>query len=375
MMNQYTNYSLEDFVLDIRFQRWVRYQEAEVHVFWQDYIHQNPHQKEDILQARFLLEGVYDMYKNQISDSEIHFEIQKLITQANLSKQPVIATPSPGSTKVINIPSPLNRFFVRVAVVVSLLTLGWVLWNSQRTNGMYDQRVAGQALIEKRNQTHANQTLLLSDGSRVVLYPHSRISYPPHFTSDKRQIYLSGTAFFEVTKDPKRPFYVYANELVTKVLGTSFIIKAPTDANKTTVEVKEGKVSVIKEITGSPFNQTKENLHLNTLIVTTNQKVIFEPDQDRMVKTLRDNPEIIPSAERCPTFQFKDTPVSEVLAQINLAYQVNIVYDKEVLLKCPLTATLTDQSLYEKLTVICEAIGARYEVLDGQIIVNSKGCN
>ena len=50
-----------------------------------------------------------------------------------------------------------------------------------------------------------------------------------------------------------------------------------------------------------------------------------------------------------------------------------MVYDEAHLRHCPVTATLTDEPLYGKLDLICRAIEARYEVIDGQIII-SGGC-
>lgn len=376
-MNPYADYCLEDFVLDARFQRWVRYQEAEEVDFWHQYEQQNPQQESDIQHAQALLRSVYQRYESRLSDSEIHSEIQKLIGKARASKETPIGLLSnqdeSSDVKVIPIAGRLT-WLIRAAVVILLLGVGWWLWTIRKPASVYEQRIAGQTLLEQKNQTKVKQIVRLADGSRVTLNPDARISYPAQFAADRRQIYLSGTAFFEVTKDTRRPFVVYANELMTKVLGTSFLIQAADGATKTTVEVKEGRVSV-SETTDKQIPQREASRELNGLIVTTNQKVIFERDQDRLVKTLRDNPEIVAAADKSTPFQFTNTPVSDVLTELKQAYQVDIVFDKDVLSHCPLTATLTDQSLYEKLSVICEAIGARYEVLDGQIIVDSKGCN
>lgn len=376
-MNSYADYCLEDFVLDARFQRWVRYQEADEVTFWNTFIQQNPQQESDIQHAQALLRSVYRRYESQLSESEIRDEIQKLVAKARASKETLVdsAPDTDESSEVKIIPMPGRRgWLMRAAAVVCLLGIGWWLWTVRTPDSVYEQRTAGHTLIEKINQTATKQTVLLADGSRVVLDPGARISYPAQFATDRRQIYLSGTAFFEVTKDTKRPFLVYANELVTKVLGTSFLIRATDRATQTTVEVKEGRVSV-SEASDRKAQRVEASRELSGLIVTTNQKVIFERNQDRLVKTLRDNPEIITSPEKLPTFQFTNTPVSDALTELKRAYGVDILFDKDVLSHCPVTATLTDQSLYEKLTVICEAIGARYEVLDGQIVVDSKGCN
>ncbi len=371
-MNQYHDYCLEDFVLDARFQQWVRYQQPTDSGFWETYIENNPQQSNDIKRAQTLLQSVYHRYESRLDDAEIAFEIQKLVTKARASKsedQPNNIDEAPIVTF-----SPQKRFVWvwRVAAAI-VLGLSWWYWTSQSPVSQYEQMVEGQSLIEKTNQTTQWQAVTLSDGSKVMLEPNARLSFAQQFSPDKREVYLSGSAFFEVTKDPKRPFLVYANELVTKVIGTSFMIKAPDNEQETTVEVKEGRVSVFRK-TDLQNLKTDIGQESKGLVLTANQKVVFESESSRMTKTLRDTPEIVTPAAELPSFEFRNTPVSEVLTILEKAYQVDILFDEELLAGCPLTATLTDQPLFEKLTIICQAIEAQYEVLDGQIVVQSKGC-
>lgn len=215
--------------------------------------------------------------------------------------------------------------------------------------------------------------MALSDGSKLILKPDSKISFPEKFLAEKREVYLSGEAFFQVSKDPKRPFLVYANELVTKVLGTSFAINARNAHNKTTVEVTEGKVSVFRQ---TDFSETKNPKALQSkgMVLTANQKMVYEDESSNMLKTLRDKPEVVISNEKPKTFDFVNIPASTVLNDLKDAYQVDIIFDKDLLNDCPVTASLTRQSLFEKLDIICEVIEAHYEMLDGRIVVYSKGC-
>ncbi len=62
-----------------------------------------------------------------------------------------------------------------------------------------------------------------------------------------RDVYLSGEAFFEVTKNPDRPFRVFANEIVTKVLGTSFTVRSFENDTTIQVIVRTGKVTVYSQ--------------------------------------------------------------------------------------------------------------------------------
>ena len=53
---------------------------------------------------------------------------------------------------------------------------------------------------------------------------------------------------------------------------------------------------------------------------------------------------------------------------------MKIVYNEELMRDCPITASLTNESLFETLDILCKAIEAKYEVIDGQIIIDGKGC-
>lgn len=72
----------------------------------------------------------------------------------------------------------------------------------------------------------------------------SEIRFPTRFKGNKREVYLSGEAYFEVHHDPSRPFYVKTTSLDVKVLGTSFNVKAYDDMDVVETSLVEGVVSV-----------------------------------------------------------------------------------------------------------------------------------
>jgi ferric-dicitrate binding protein FerR (iron transport regulator) len=227
-------------------------------------------------------------------------------------------------------------------------------------------------LVEKVNRSGKPLELHLIDGSRVILQNDSRISYAPQFVGAVREVYLSGEAFFEVVKDPARPFVVHANELVTKVLGTSFTIKAYETEEQVSVEVRTGKVSVALD-SDAKIRQKATHRELEGVVLTPNQKIVFSRLDIRMTKLLVAQPVVTALAPAA--FNFEDTPATEVFAALEKAYSVDIVYDEDLWRRCPLTAAFTNEPLFEKLNTICKAIEAEYEVIDGQIVVYGKGCN
>jgi len=360
-MNKYKEYGVEDFVLDLNFQSWVRNNASDLDVFWEKYKQANPGQRDDIHKARLLLSAVYYRYESTISEVEIEDEISALVLRIRNGKE-TIAHP------------PIFRSILTwLAAAMIVIVGGLAVWLNlpvadNKETVLKDSK---EALLEKINLTTSSQTLLLEDSSIVVLEPGTRLRMQHHFDADKREVLLSGTAFFKIRKDVKRPFLVRSEMLVTRVLGTSFTVKAVKGSGKEIVEVKEGKVSVYKKVDFVGANTARESYGV---VVTSNQKVIFNAREGILLKALSDNPEILP--EKAGQFQsgYVNTPVTKVLKDLANAYQVDIIFDEKLLAGCPLTATLADQPLREKLTIICEAIEAQYEILDGKVMIYGKSC-
>jgi ferric-dicitrate binding protein FerR (iron transport regulator) len=73
----------------------------------------------------------------------------------------------------------------------------------------------------------------------------SELKYPAEFSDTLREVYLTGQAFFEVTKNPKVPFIVHTRNFSTRVLGTSFDIRSYENEKNNHVAVVSGKVRVV----------------------------------------------------------------------------------------------------------------------------------
>jgi len=373
-MNHYKKYGIEDFVWDASFRQWVLAPTRENDVIWKDWIAENPEMSDKIEQAKTAIISL-KVKEPEISHQEIEHIVQDTIAKTKSGK-----ADSDQSVQFNSVPLYKNIWF-KVAASLTLLLLIGILAKSGMerreaaaiSDGQKTTASVGQTLVEKSNRTKHPMVLTLDDGSRITLAPASTLQYPQKFSGKIREVYLTGEAFFDISKDANRPFFVYANELVTKVLGTSFTIKAYRTAKEVTVEVKTGRVSVFTK--ADPERKSKmSDLELEGIVLSPNQKIIYARDQVRMVKTLVENPEIIVSKAQTPQFIFEDVPATEAFNAIGKAYGIDILYDEELFKDCPLTAILETQTLHEKLTIICKAIEANYEILDGQIIVHGRGC-
>jgi transmembrane sensor len=387
-MEKYLQFTIEDFVWDEDFRPSVLYPTKASSIQWNTWLEQHPEKVDMVKQARSIIKSLI-VNEATISDYEIKQITDK--TLLTISQTPNNTTIKPYesdtsdtiemvSTEAVVIPLYRRSWFVAAASVL-LLTCAGLWWFSQSSdgqNGQFHELANGNdttEMIESINKTANPQAIHLSDGSVVTLRKGSSLHYSTPFTGANRIVHLSGEAFFEIKKDPTRPFLVYANGVVTKVLGTSFNITAYPNDKNVVVEVKTGKVSVFSQ--KSPeANDKIHNQELNGVVATPNQKIIFNIETVHIEKKLIEAPAIVlPKSEQdAINFNFEDMPASDVFEVLKKAYEIDIIYDAAVLKSCPVTAPLTTQPLFEKLKIICEAIEAQYEVLDGRIVIQGHGC-
>ncbi len=222
------------------------------------------------------------------------------------------------------------------------------------------------ALISNKSITEIKQ-IILPDSSIVALHPGGQLYYTILPTDTVRVVKLVGEAFFSVSHNPRRPFMVLTEKLTTKVLGTSFRVKADKSNKSVTISVMSGKVSVSK----SGIGNQKDYL----LLLTPNEKIVYDIPSDQLIHTLIDQPQIVIAKEELRLMHFENTPLKKIFEAIESIYNVKIVFDHAALEGCNLTTTMTNENLYKRLNIICRAINASYKLEGTRIIIESNGCN
>ncbi|PTS96137.1 hypothetical protein DBR11_19685 [Pedobacter sp. HMWF019] len=229
-------------------------------------------------------------------------------------------------------------------------------------------------LILQTNLTSDTLKIKLEDGSTVMLEPRATLEYPAHFAAEQREVILTGNGFFQVSKNPSRPFLVYNKNTVTRVVGTSFTIKTNISTNETEVTVKTGKVIVTAKEEKRVFSLKKLFHTSPQVVLVPNQKTIFQPDAEHFTTTLADNP--IPvqvkNQPQKADYKFNETPVSEVLSQLETTYGIKILIEDEALKNNTFTGNLSEQNLYNKIDFLCQSINANYQLSGTTIVIKSK---
>ncbi|WP_428229445.1 FecR family protein [Flavobacterium sp.] len=181
--------------------------------------------------------------------------------------------------------------------------------------------------------------LCLSDGTRVWLNENSEIKYPVKFLKRERAVTLKGEAFFEVKRDPSRPFIITSGSIKTTVLGTSFNIKAYHD-NTPEVNVRTGKVQV-------------ESIQ-NTVLLERGYKAVYGTKTSLLQKQ---KSKILEPEWKKVLIYVDGLTLEEVLSKLKSDHQFEVNYLNKDLKKLTIQGTLdTRQGLYEMLQTIAFAL-------------------
>ena len=169
---------------------------------------------------------------------------------------------------------------------------------------------------------------VLPDGSVVELKDGARIVVD--FSDSLRRVVLpSGSAFFQVAKNPLRPFVVQAPGVEVRAVGTAFAVQLGPSAVEVTVT--EGRVSVDRTETasGAPRGSAESPAQRShSMVDAGNTLVISVPPGAARDAVVQPVPESVLSerlAWRVPRLQFSDTPLAEVVAMMNDHNRVRLV--------------------------------------------------
>jgi len=275
-------------------------------------------------------------------------------------------------TPVLKVKRLWPKFAIAASIMVAFFIAGLYLVNYNHAEQSFLDENAGLNLISKTNESDSTMVIALSDASTVTLKPQANIIYPKVFAANKRTVYLKGSAFFSVSKNPQKPFYVYNQKLVVRVLGTSFWVKSATDNMPAQVAVRTGKVHVEENQKSSLFAFSKEKL-AQPILLTPNQKGVFS--EHHLNKTLVSKPIPLAEAYNIPTslsYNFKEESIREIFKTLSEAYGIEIKSDNGQISTYTFTGDLSKKGLYEQLDLICGTISSKYYIQGTSIVVSKN---
>ena len=247
--------------------------------------------------------------------------------------------------------SDRNRWILRIAASLIIL-LGSVFAIKLATQETY------------KNQLSATDTMrevTLPDGSKVWLNKQSTIHYPDQFSDEQRLVKLEGEGFFEIKKNPNKPFMIETSETMTKVLGTSFNLRAYPNEKMHSIDVRTGKVSF-----SDLDNPTEE------AILTVGDRADFE----RAKQSIAAGKIITPNAMiwQSKALDFTTSaPLRVIVKDLEHYFNVTIKVEDKSALACTHTlGKFENPELKGLLDVISIAAGFQYSI-DGDVVTIQGG--
>lgn len=291
----------------------------------------------------------------------------KIQAETQMEQEDSIETPYSKFGKLIKISK-----WVAAASVVGIIavTTFFLLKKDITTTSSFSSIIPQSGFTKTSNTTEKALRVLLEDSSVIVLEPGTTINYPIHFNASVREVYLEGEAFFDISKNAKRPFFIYHNNLVTHVIGTSFIINTRTSNKNAEISVITGRVEVSEN---SRLVKAQKNPKGTGVVLTPNQKVVYAEDSRTFMASIVEKPMPVKN-KTAETFLFDNENIGNVLASISKTYAIEIVVENENTNNCTFTGNITNQDLYQKLDVICKSVNVIYEVKGTKILIKGTGC-
>ncbi len=220
------------------------------------------------------------------------------------------------------------RWMAAAAVLLLAMPLAWLQYKRIPL-----KQATGQAgmMEEIKNSTAYTQRLSAPDGSVIDLSAGTTLSYPKRFdTGNRRSVYLSGKALFQVSADKNRPFCVQAEQIIITVLGTSFSVAALPASDAVIVQLHSGKVVV----SGVPpaGKYLKQDYYLQPGDILTYNKhtrtatVLKAHSKAPPIPAAARGSQKRQAVEQPDWYAFKGQPLSQVLDQLAEYYGADIHY-------------------------------------------------
>ncbi|MDR1938686.1 MAG: DUF4974 domain-containing protein [Tannerellaceae bacterium] len=265
-------------------------------------------------------------------------------------------------------PAPKKRSFLRHALryaaavaAAFLLGAGFNQYLGKYSPQAHDNvPVYNEISVPRGGKTN---TLLLSDGSKVLLNAATTFRYPTTFAGDVREVCLDGEAYFEVAKDAQKPFVVKLKQQNILVHGTSFNIEAYRGESYNIVTLVSGSIS-LESLDGN-------GEEISNIFLKPGQKAYF--DNAAGIVSVKNVDASLSNSWIKGEYKFKDESLGLIAKRLENYYDVNIHLDHAGLENIRYTGTFSfSQSIQEVLRIINHEKQFLFQQTGNEIHIKSK---
>ena len=249
----------------------------------------------------------------------------------------------------------------RLFLLVGGIAAAAIIFILINTLGIFTQNesdnLGGGSLLALSTGISETTEYQLSDGSKVWLNQSSTIRYPESFTGNTREIYLEGEAFFDIAPNARKPFIIHANGTQTRVVGTSFGIKALKNGSEIVVTVSTGIIN---------FSTEGKSEHIE---LRQGEQGMCNREEKKLAKSENPDPNYL--AWKTKVLVFKQASLTEVAEVIESVYHTPVSVDKNIA-DLRITSTFDQLSLDEVTEIIGLTLGVNIENNDNKISITGS---
>ncbi len=340
-MKKYRDYNFDQFVTDSDFIQWVLNPDNVCDLYWRQVIEQFPEKKDTINKAVLFIQSLkaverpiaqerLDLVWNNVKQTKkkkiILHTVWRWVAAFIILASISLLIPNSRRNTEFNFVENRAEQFDQARIILPDGAVNSILEKESKIKISSAERIIvnkdtissslsemSKAKFIKVVMPYGQQTSLqLSDGTKVYVNAGSQLSFPISFNGDKREVYLTGEAFFDVHKDKEHPFIVHTPDIEITVTGTEFNVSAYPDDNFIQTVLVEGGVSVReKELFGKRID------------IIPGESALFDKETESI------------NIDRVDTEQYtswvhgyiicKNDPVSEVIKKIGRYYNSNII--------------------------------------------------
>ncbi|RZT96409.1 FecR family protein [Ancylomarina subtilis] len=196
-------------------------------------------------------------------------------------------------------------------------------------------------------------SLTLTDGTKVWLNADTKLRYPVKFLKGKRDVYLTGEAYFEVAHNKQAPFIVHTHDSEVKVLGTKFNVSGYDDQNFIATTLVEGSVQI------NNLNQTEilKPGYQSTILRGKDQIMIKKVDADLYTSWVSG------------VYEFEDMELEYIMIQLGRWYDVDFFFMNEEYKHIRFTGAFEKENSFEYALNMIERIADVDFAIKGKYIV------
>lgn len=266
-MEKYSSYTTEEFVLDDDFMHWALRDDERKDYFWEEFALRHPEKKEEMDKAVYIIRSLRvdeppvpsREFKHLRRKSNIGRQLLKIAALFLLilslgglfyyyqyhQRNFFVEIPIDGynkSGKIILPNGTVTEFESKETHIRQTASGNLTVNNDTLRVELQEIKTDKNAMTQIIIPYGKRSEITLADGTRVWLNAGSTLSYPLQFTQNKREVYLSGEAFFEVVSNKSEPFYVITNDMRIRVTGTRFNVSCYNNDALTAAVLVEGRI-------------------------------------------------------------------------------------------------------------------------------------